>query len=362
MNHRRTFVAGLLWLASGCAGSVQRGGAIGGLDREAASPVARQAQRQAPAAYAEFARALDAARAAAGGAPDVLADRIADAQMTLAWAATQARLADAVSRTQDADRRIADAEAEIGRMDAQATVLLRDAEARTAADRALVHAHASSGAPTSVVPADRAAAAADTRQQAELDLAAAVLLGATDAQQAPVRELIRAAEQSSRGSDGTAALVSAGRAFTAAEQLVRTAREGHAPPERATQGAQLVSELADAGGFDPHRDERGVIAVMRGLFARGTALAPAAAGRVQTMARVIQSHPDARVRIESYVGGADRARAERNATAQAQAVVAALVRAGVPAARVTAAGLARTERGTRIDDRIEVVLVLPTAP
>ena len=351
-----------LALTSACAGSVQQRTSMTALDREASGPVAHQVQREAPEAYAEYARSLEAARNAAGGPEQAFGDRVADAQLTLAWGATQARIANARTRVTDAERRSREAEADIGRMDAQTAALTREIEARTTGERSLAHARTASSAPTSIATADRMASAQDTLRQAELDLAAAILLGATEAQQAPVRELMRAADTATHGNDPTAALVAAGRAFTAAEQLVRTAREGHPPAEHPTVGAQLMTELSGAGGFDPHRDERGVIAVMRGLFVRGTALSPASNTRVQTMARVIQSHADARVRIEAFVGGADRARAERTAVAQAQSVVAAIVRNGVPATRIEAAGYARIDRGARPDHRVEVVLVLPTEP
>ena len=77
------------------------------------------------------------------------------------------------------------------------------------------------------------------------------------------------------------------------------------------------------------------------------------------MAHVIQGRHDARVRIEAYVGGTDRARAERSALARAQAVVATLVHAGVAQDHMEPAGLYRITGGARSDDTVEVVLVMP---
>jgi hypothetical protein len=228
--------------------------------------------------------------------------------------------------------------------------------------RAATRATAAANAPSSIVPSERTAAASDARQQAELDLAASILLGATDTQQAPVRDLIRSAEQAAHGTDATAALTAASRAFVRAEQLVRQARSNARVDSTPTQGAQLLTELSGTGGFEPRRDERGVVAVMRGLFGRGASLTPAANGRIATLARIFQSHTDALIRIEAYVGGADHARSEATATAQAQAIVAALIRAGVPQNRLQAAGLARVPSGARSDDRVEAVMVLPTEP
>src|SRR5689334_844780 len=93
-----------------CSGAPVRPTALANLDRAAASPVAREVQRDAPAAYAEVARAIQAAEAVANGPPAVAQDRAMDAQLTLEWAATQARGARAKARTADAEHRRAEAE------------------------------------------------------------------------------------------------------------------------------------------------------------------------------------------------------------------------------------------------------------
>ena len=123
----------------------------------------------------------------------------------------------------------------------------------------------------------------------------------------------------------------------------------------------LEAALSDAGGFDPRRDARGVIAVMRGLF-DGPRLGATSRQRVETLARVIRAHADARVRVEVFVGGAARGPAEALATAQGAALAEALRRGGVAQDRVQAQGLHGAAGNGARDDRVEVVLLLPTNP
>jgi hypothetical protein len=345
-----------------CAGAATRPAPLLQLERAVQSPLTREVQRDAPEAYAEYARAVAAAHAASRGDEDDLADRVAEADLTLAWAATQARANAARRRVAEAERRTHEAEVDAGRMEQQTTAIQREVSERVQARDALARTRAAAAAPASVPQPERAAAAADLRQQAELLIASAALLGATEQARAPALALLRSAEDAGGRPDATASLVAAGRAYQAAEALIRSTRAATPAPATSSDGAQLVNDLAGNGGLDPRRDARGVIAVMRGLFGRGAELLPTSRGRLEAMARIVQGHPDARIRVEAFVGGADRARATHGAEAQAQAVVAGLTRAGVPAARLQAAGLFRVPGGTRGDDRVEIVLVLPQEP
>lgn len=346
----------------GCAATRPRLPELMRLDREMQGPVARHVQRYAPEAYAEFARAVRAAEEAAARSPEEAALRAAEAEVILQWAATQARGAQARARVAEADRRRREAEIDAARMEQQAAVINREVDDRLEAQRAVARARRMVSTPQAIPRAERLQAAAEVRQQAELVLAAAALLGAEETARARVAEAIRHAEEVARGNDGTAALVAAGRALVMAETLVRQTRTAHPGPEGGTDGVQLASELSDSGGFEPRRDERGVIAVMRGLFGPRNALTPSARGRIETMARLLQGHGDVRVRVEAYVGGPRQAVAERVALARARAVVDALVRAGVPASRLQAAGVYRMAGGARSEDVVEIVMVLPNEP
>ena len=162
--------------------------------------------------------------------------------------------------------------------------------------------------------------------------------------------------------DVNALLAASGRALLAAEAVLRAARGARSSGGPSVDAAQVVSDVSQAGGFDPRRDGRGVVLSMRGLFDRAGALSAAGRGRVSTAARILSQHGSVPVRVEAFASGPDRARAEARALAQARAVLDALVRDGVPAARLTAAGLARVPSGGRIDDAVDLLLVLPNDP
>jgi hypothetical protein len=95
---RASVSAALALVVVGCAGAPTRPAALVNLDRAAASPVAREVQRDAPEAYAEVARAIQAAEAVANGPATVAQDRATDAQLTLEWAGRSGPDADARRR------------------------------------------------------------------------------------------------------------------------------------------------------------------------------------------------------------------------------------------------------------------------
>lgn len=345
MKRTQCLGAGLLAIAMGCAsGGSTRPDRV---SRITASPAAQEVAREAPAAWAEVLRVTS------GGGDDVEAET----ELAMTWALTQSRAAQARRRAEQAELRRTAAETDAAQMEQQAeaqrSTIERDEAARRSAERAVAAAAAPAGVPT----AERAAVAADLRQQAGLMLAAARMLGATEASEAPVRARIDAAEVASHGTDSAALWTTAGRAYAAAEGLLQSTRAA-ATHDAPTLGAALHQELSTDGTLDPHRDERGVVAVLRGVFV-GTQLSPASRQRVETLARVINHHADARVRVEVFVGGAIRTTAESTARAQALSLAQALERAGVGHERIASEGLFRVAGGARSDDRAEVVLILP---
>lgn len=354
---RRAIVAMVALL--GCAGRQPVAPALGDLERMMSSPAAREVARDAPDAFAEASAAVARAREAreADGSVDALA---LDARLTFERAQSVAGLAAARRRIEAAERQRSEVEADIARTEQEAHETQAELARTLEAHRAAARAREAASAPTQVAPSERQAAAAELRQQASLFVAAAVMLGAEAPRVVEVRERIAAAERAAGGADANAAILAAGGAYAAAERLVQSARSG-VGAESVADGATLEAALSDAGGFDPRRDARGVIAVLRGLF-EGPRLGAASRQRVETLARVIRAQADARVRVEVFVGGAARGPAEALATAQAEALAAALRRDGVAQDRVQAQGLHRpTGSGVR-DDRVEVVLVLPTNP
>ncbi len=346
-------------LAIGCASAPPVPEPVRALDRMMASPAARDVARDAPDAFADVTAAVSRARDPSLD-DETRSDAALEARLRFERAQALAGAVEARRRIESADRARTELDADIARIEQETRARQSEVdhllETRRAAELARQAAHAPSSTPAPL----RAAAAAEMRQQATLFVAAARLLGASPAQLDEARARITSAERASTG-DGNAALAAAGAAYAHAERLLSTLREGTSPPTTTGDATSLATALSDAGGMDPRRDARGVIAVMRGLFV-GPRLAPTSAQRVETLARVIQGNPEARVRIEVFVGGPTRAPAESLATAQARALATALERAGVPAARLEAQGLHNAGPAAQRDDRVEVVLVLPTTP
>jgi hypothetical protein len=336
----------LVALTLACAGQRPPPRAVADLDRMLASPAAREVAREAPDAYSAAVTAAERARAVQDD-PARLAEAEQEARIVFEEAQCRARLAVARRRLTDAERAVAEVDTDVARMEQEARSLDAESAQAVEARQRAARAREAAAAPSRVVAAERSAAAADLRQQARLFLAAAVMLGVDEARVAAVRTRIEAAE---RGP-----LSAAGEAYLAAERLVEAARTGQ---RTSIDPSSLSSSLSGAGGLDPRRDARGVIAVLRGLFV-GPRLAPTARQRVETLARVVRAQGDARVRVEVFVGGPARGPAEALATAQAQSLAGELRRLGVPADRLQAQGLHRIEGGARRDDRVEVVLVLP---
>lgn len=342
----------------GCASQQPPRPSIAALDRMMSSPAAREVARDAPEAFTEAATAAQRARDAATDAERD--DLSAEARLVFERAEAVADAARARRRVEDSERQRAEIDADVARAEQEG----RDVEAEVArmieARRATARARQAAASPGAVAAPERRSAAAELRQQAELFVAAAVMLGAEAPRVAEARQRIEAAERASNAPDASQTLSAAGTAYASAERLLQGARDAH-PVEGGTDGAALQASLSEAGGLDPRRDARGVIAVLRGLF-EGPRLGATSRTRVETLARVLNAHRDARVRVEVYVGGAQRAPAEALATAQAAALADALRRAGVATERLQSQGLHAIETGAARDDRVEVVLVLPSTP
>ena len=345
-------------LVFGCAGQQPVRPSIAALDRMMSSPAAREVARDAPDAFAEASTAVQHAREAATDAERD--DLSAEARLVFERAEAVADAARARRRVEESERQRVEIDADVARAEQESHDIEAEVTRMIEARRATARARQAATAPNGVAAPERRNAAAELRQQAELFVAAAVMLGAEAPRVAEVRQRIEAAEHASNAPDASQTLSAAGAAYASAERLLQGARDAH-PAEGGTDGAALQASLSEAGGLDPRRDARGVIAVLRGLFA-GPRLAPTSRTRVETLARVLAAHRDARVRVEVYVGGPQRAPAETLATAQATALADALRHAGIAPERLQSQGLHAIETGGTRDDRVEVVLVLPSAP
>jgi outer membrane protein OmpA-like peptidoglycan-associated protein len=125
----------------------------------------------------------------------------------------------------------------------------------------------------------------------------------------------------------------------------------------------LLAELSASGGWDPTRDERGVVVVLRGGFV-GAKLTDDGASKLEKLGRIAGAHPNGGVQV--VVHDAQAAGPKDDGDAQrADAVAKALVAGGAVPARI------KTERaGTRAplvdptdarlrarNERVEVVFV-----
>lgn len=343
-------------LTAACASRSPVAPVVGELDRMLASPAAREVAREVPDGYSAAVTAAERARAMRDD-PARQAEAAEEATLVFEEAQGHARLAVARRRIAEAERARAEVDADVSRLEQDAATLRTEVEQRVAARQSSARVQQAGQAPGQVPSAERMATAAELRQQAALLLATAAMLGVDASRLAPVRQRITAAEHAAEGRDVNAALLAASAAWRTANALIEEAHAAHPGGD----GQALTTELSECGGFEPRRDTRGVIAVMRGLFA-GPRLAVTARQRVETLARVLRSHQEALVRVEAYVGGTSRAAAESLANTQAQNLGAELRRLGLPTERIATQGLHRVAGGTRQDDRVEVILVLPSDP
>jgi len=107
----------------------------------------------------------------------------------------------------------------------------------------------------------------------------------------------------------------------------------------------LLSELSAAGGWDPARDERGVIVTLRSAF-RGPALTAAAAARLADLGRVAAAHKGFALQVVLHDSQPTKPHDDTD-TRRAEAVTSALLASGASAVHPEQAG----ERAPLVDPR-----------
>lgn len=130
------------------------------------------------------------------------------------------------------------------------------------------------------------------------------------------------------------------------------------------RGDALLAELARSAELHPFRDDRGVVVVLRGLFAAGGALTQPASERLALLGRAAKAHPAFPVLVVVHSargkGGTEEER-------QAKAVADALRQAGAARVETHVAGsaqpVASPERSgaPQRNQRIEIVFVSPAS-
>jgi hypothetical protein len=115
--------------------------------------------------------------------------------------------------------------------------------------------------------------------------------------------------------------------------LTRARRTSAASPQ--AEPDTLLSELSASGQFEPSRDERGVVIVMRDAF-KGTSLTARASTALAELGRVASSHPSFAVQIVVHDATAPTAEEAAADNQRGQAAALAIVAGGASAAHVKA--------------------------
>jgi flagellar motor protein MotB len=359
----------LALLLAGCAGGqhLAARSQLDEMNRTRTSAAAKEAEALAPQAFAraEEARRL-ATQADAAGDDTGAALQAERAIAAYAHAFALARLARARREEDDANAQLAKAADDARQL----------GSAREAADREgddldkQVKVAREALAPPPSGPADpqreaaRLVAARALETQARLLCGAAHLLSPEVAGLADAEKTLDDLEKTLSGTPRPAPIDPAARArATCLSILSKIRRETGGATG---QGDALLAELSAAAGWDPMRDERGVVVTLRAAF-KGTDLVPAAESKLGELGRVAAAHPAFGVQLVVHDAEAPSDKERTLDRARADACVKALVGGGAAAAKVRAelAGARApvvdpedTARRAR-NARVEIVFVPP---
>jgi flagellar motor protein MotB len=170
---------------------------------------------------------------------------------------------------------------------------------------------------------------------------------------------------SAPGARGASPIDAAARARATCLTLLTRARRADGAASHVDPDV-LLSELSASGSFEPSRDERGIVVILRDAF-KGASLTADAAKRLEELGRVAVAHAPFAVQVVVH-DASPPSPAELAADGQrGKAVAAALVAAGEPEARVRveAAGARlplvdpQDARHRGRNARLEVVFVSP---
>jgi hypothetical protein len=368
-------IAIALSTATGCAGTNQRIAiaSMAEMDRVRIAPAARDGANLAPLAFARAEQERKLAQQAYDSGDDVAASLHADrAIAAYAHAVVLARLARATNDASDAKAANDYADAQADKLEATRVGLEHDAQGLE--QQIVVARELLLPAPTG--PADpareaaRLVAARALATQARLLCNAAQLLvptatGLADAQKAVV-DLDASLEPGAKRAAGASPLIDvAARARAGCLDVLTTARRS-ADSSSTGLADSLLAELSAAGGWDPVRDERGVVVTMRDVF-HGVTLTPEGEKKLANLGRVAGAHPTFGVQVVLHDAAPPSAAEAADDQKRADAAVQALVAGGAAAAKVkgeTAGARAPivdpTDAKARVRNaRLDIVFVAP---
>jgi hypothetical protein len=364
------FMAGVALCCSACGVSGVTNGVVADMERVRSSATVRDGASFAPQEFevAENERALSKKASIAG---DETAASLYAAQAIASYtdAVILARLARATMEGDRATSDLARAEATAQKLAAERSEAERVADdwakKLKIAEDALVPV--SSGRADPEREAARRVASRALAAEARLLCGAARLLSPSldglDALGKDVESLDAGLEKPARGS--ATRIDDAARLRAACLAALTRARRA-SDVSRDVEPDSLLSELSSTGQFQPSRDERGVVIVLRDAF-QGTALAPPTSKTLADLGRVSAAHPDFAVQIVVHDAAPPSVSEMSADLVRAQSAVAALVTAGALAGHVK--GEAVGDRAPLVDPRdihhrarnarLEVVFVSP---
>jgi hypothetical protein len=331
---------------AGCAHTVVVSVPIVDMDRARSGPDVKDGALLAPQefAHAEEERALSNKAAAAGDATsaDLHAER---AVVAYERAVVLARLARATDAEAAARLKLAEEEANVQRLVAAKVPF--ETEAGVLANDLAIAREAVS--PVHVGPADaarekaRLVAARSLAAEAHLLCGAAKLLtrGTTPAADDADAALLATAEQGEAAVEASFAQPAKPKATAPIDAAARARADclnALTHERRATGGANsgdadaLLSTLSSHGGWDPSRDERGVVVTLHGAF-KGTALASEAEKQLRDLGHVAAAHGTFPLQIVVHDATTPDKTETTADTARAQAALAALTAGGASGAQ-----------------------------
>lgn len=343
-------LAGLLPLAlaglPGCAATPMRVASLDEVERARTTDAAKDASVRAPEAYARAEQERAFARQAHASGDDVAANLHAERAMAAyGHAAAVARLSRAIADLADAQKALDDATAQEQTLAASRAKL--DLEAQDLERRAEVARNrllpAASGQAASDREAARLTAARSLAVEARLLCGAARLVGPatadlTDAQgevdKVDARLNATPSAPPAAAKAGARAEIIDDAGLARAHCLDVLTRLRRAAGRDQGDADALLSELSASGGWDPTRDERGVVVTLRGAF-QGGKLTDDAETKLESLGRVAAAHPGFGVQVVVHDAQAPAAKDATDAQ-RADAMVKALVTGGAATARVKA--------------------------
>ncbi|MFO0680337.1 MAG: hypothetical protein U0169_27685 [Polyangiaceae bacterium] len=298
--HRIGFPFSLALFLGGCGGAAARGPVVAEMEGARGAPLAKDASSLAPTEFARAERirkdALDLADSGDVEGADLTARRATAAygRAALALRKVRATRADA-----DADVQKKRVEGQLAELVATRATIDREADEldkKLVVVRAL-RVPASSGKADATREAARLVAARSLAVQARLLCGATRMLDAKttglDAAEAELDALGTKLE----GKPASAPIDEVARARATCLALLTRARRATADDAKGASDT-LLAELAQGAGWDPVRDERGVVVVLRNVWSTSpSGLTKDAETKLAELGRVANAHPSFAVQV-----------------------------------------------------------------